>query len=292
MPQAFDAQNPPFDRLSHDEISQVREALDIGYFRPGEAVIEQGKRSENLHVVIKGLVEERDGDTIESALGPKDTFDARSLVHGPAGASFIAAEETLCYLLPKALVLELIAKNTGFAAFFYSEISRKLRSYTPGRDTGGVESTLRARVRDIRLRPAVFVDASMTIKEAGHTMREVNNNTLLVRDGDKVGIITGTDLAKRVVLDERPLSAAIREVCHFDLATIDIDDFIFDAVIAMTHHNRRRLVVEQGGKLVGVLEDIDILGLVAECNSSERMRTASSTLGRATMFIYLPPRSP
>lgn len=263
MPQAFDAQNPPFDRLSHDEISQVRAALDIGYFRPGEAVIEQGKRSENLYVVIKGLVEERDGDTIEAALGPKDTFDARSLVHGPAGASFVAGEETLCYLLPKAVVLELIAKNTGFAAFFYSEISRKLRSYTPGRDTGSVESTLRARVRDVRFRPAVFVDASMTIKEAGHAMREFNNNSLLVRNGDAVGIITGTDLAKRVVLDEQPLSAAIRDVCHFDLATIKLDDFIFDAVIAMTHHNKRRLVIESAGKYVGVIEDIDILGLVA-----------------------------
>ncbi len=263
MAEAFDAQNPPFERLSHDEISQVRAALDIGYFRPGEAIIAQGQRSENLYVVIKGLVEERDGDDIESALGPKDTFDARSLVHGPAGASFVAGEETLCYLLPKALVLELIAKNTGFAAFFYSEISRKLRSYTPGRDTGGVESTLRARVRDVRFRPAVFVDASMTIKEAGHAMREFNSNTLLVRDGEAIGVITRTDLAERVVIDERPLSAAIRDICNFDLATIGIDDFIFDAVIAMTHHNKRRLIIESAGTYVGVIEDIDILGLVA-----------------------------
>jgi CBS domain-containing protein len=103
MPQAFDAQNPPFDRLTHDQINQLRAALDIGYFRPGEAIIEQGQHSENLHVVIKGSVEERDGEKIEAVLGPKDTFDARSLVHGPAGTSFVAADETLCYLLPKAL---------------------------------------------------------------------------------------------------------------------------------------------------------------------------------------------
>jgi CBS domain-containing protein len=263
MPQAFDAQNPPFDRLNHDEIGQVRAALDIGYFRPGEAIIERGQRSEMLHVVIKGLVEEREGDNIEAALGPKDTFDARSLVHGPAGSSFIAAEETLCYLLPKALVLELIAKNTGFAAFFYSEISRKLRTYRPGRDSEVVESTLRARVRDVRYRPAVFVDGATTIEQAGRAMQEHNNNTLLVQEGDAVGIITGTDLAKRIVLNGHSLSTKVREVCHFDLATIRIDDFIFDAVIAMTHHNKRRLVIESNGKYVGVLEDIDILGLVA-----------------------------
>ena len=31
----------------------------------------------------------------------------------------------------------------------------------------------------------------------------------------------------------------------------------------MTHHNKRRLAVESNGQYVGVLEDIDILGLVA-----------------------------
>lgn len=118
-PQAFDAQNPPFDRLTHDQISQL----------PGTL----------------GSIEERDGEKIEAVLGPKDTFDARSLVHGPAGSSFVAADEMLCYLLPKALVLELIAKNTDFVAFFYSEISRKLRSYGLGHDDSGVDSTLRAR---------------------------------------------------------------------------------------------------------------------------------------------------
>jgi CBS domain-containing protein len=263
MPQAFDAQNPPFDRLTHDQISQLRAALDIGYFRPGDAIIEQGQRSENLHIVIKGSVEERDGEKIEAVLGPKDTFDSRSLVHGPAGNSFVAADETLCYLVPKAVVLELIAKNTGFAAFFYSEISRKLRSYAVGRESNGVDSTLRARVRDVRYHPAVFVDGSTTIKQAGRVMRDNNNNTLLIREGSVVGIITGTDLAKRIVLEGHTLSTKIREVCHFDVASINIDDFIFDAVIAMTHHNKRRLAIESNGQYVGVLEDIDILGLVA-----------------------------
>ncbi|MBL8586753.1 MAG: cyclic nucleotide-binding domain-containing protein [Bradyrhizobiaceae bacterium] len=263
MPQAFDAQNPPFDRLSHDQISQLRAALDIGYFRPGEAIIEQGQRSENLHIVIKGSVEERDGEKIEAVLGPKDTFDSRSLVHGPAGTSFVAADETLCYLVPKALVLELIAKNTGFAAFFYSEISRKLRSYGTGREDGGVDTTLRARVRDARYHPAVFVDGATTIKQAGRVMREHNNNTLLIREGNGIGIITGTDLAKRIVLEGHTLSTKIRDVCHFDVVSINIDDFIFDAVIAMTHNNKRRLAIESNGQYVGVLEDIDILGLVA-----------------------------
>src|SRR5262245_20647571 len=135
--QTFDAHNPPFDRLSHREIEDLRAALDIGYFRPGEAIIETGRPSDNLHVIIKGSVEERDGDEIDAVLGPKESFDARSLVHGAAGASFVAAEETLCYLAPKPLVIDLIRRNTGFAAFFYSEISRKLASFSRMQEADG-----------------------------------------------------------------------------------------------------------------------------------------------------------
>src|SRR5215813_11122293 len=108
MPQAFDAHNPPFDRLDSQEIEQLRAA----------------------HVIIKGSVEERDGEELDAVLGPKESFDARALVHGAAGAAFVAAEETLCYLAPKPLILDLIRRNDGFAAFFYSEISNKLASFT------------------------------------------------------------------------------------------------------------------------------------------------------------------
>src|SRR5207248_3149564 len=140
MPQAFDANNPPFDRLNHQEIGELRAALDIGYFRPGETIIDRGEGSVDLHVIIKGSVEERDSDFVVALLGPKESFDARSLVHGAAGGRLVAAEETLCYLVPKAKILDLIGRNPGFAAFFYSEISRKLVSFARRQESEGFES--------------------------------------------------------------------------------------------------------------------------------------------------------
>lgn len=264
MPQAFDAQNPPFDRLTHTQAAKLRDSLDIGYWGPGETIIEQGKSAEKLHVVIKGSVEERDGDEIEAVLGPKDSFDARALVHGAAGSSFVAAEETLCYVAPKDVVLELIRANSAFAAFFYSELSRKLKVYASDGDSkGGVEQVLRARIKDARLHPAVFIDGSATLAETGHTMRDKNQNALFVRDGERVGIVTGMNLSKAAVLNALPLDTPIRDVCHFTIHSVDADDFIFEALIKMTRHNKRRLAVTTGGDFSGILEDIDILGLVA-----------------------------
>src|SRR6266702_4683696 len=86
MPQSFDIHNPPFDRLTHGEANDLRAALDIGYFRPGEVIVEHNAASDQLHVIIKGAVEERDGDEVVARLGPKDSFDARAVVHGAASS--------------------------------------------------------------------------------------------------------------------------------------------------------------------------------------------------------------
>src|SRR5260370_608235 len=263
MPQSFDSPSPPFDRLTHDQINELRSALDIGYFRPGEVIVERNSGSEHLHVIIKGSVEERDDETVEAVLRPKDSFDARAVVHGAAGARFVAAEETLCYLAPRATVLTLIRRNPGFAAFFYSEVSRKLEGSSRWQGPGGVDSVLRARVRDARTRPAVFIDGAQTIEAAGHLMRERDNNALLVCDGERIGIVTGMNLSKAVVLDRRSLDAPVCTVCHFDVVSVAQDAFIFEALILMTRHNKRRLAVRANGSYVSVLEDIGILGLVA-----------------------------
>lgn len=49
----------------------------------------------------------------------------------------------------------------------------------------------------------------------------------------------------------------------FDVVAVEQDDFIFEALILMTRHSKRRLAVRANSSYIGVLEDIDILGLVA-----------------------------
>src|SRR5215212_9145842 len=218
--QGFDALNPPFDRLAHPEVEELKAALDIGYFRPGEVIVQEGRPSDFLHVIIKGAVEDRAGDMLQAVLGPKDTFDSRAVVHGAAGEDFIAAEETLCHLIPQPIIQTLIRRNPAFAAFFYSEVSRKLDALAGHQRSEGVETVLRA----------------------------------LVRDGDRVGVVTGMNLSKAVVLQRLPLDTPIRNISHFDVTAVGSDDFIFEALLLMTRHSRRRLAVRSDGDYVGFLE--------------------------------------
>ncbi len=261
--QDFDTQNPPFDRLTLQEAAELKAALDIAYYAPGDVIVAKGSAAEHLNVVIKGSIEERDGTEVEALLGPRDSFDARAVVHGAAGGTYVAAEETLCHLAPKALVVDLIRRNPAFAGFFYRELSRKLTGYARRQETEGVEQVLRARIREARLHPAVWIDGGCTIREAGLMMAEHNTNALLVRDADRVGVVTGMNLSKAAVLNELPLATPVCEICSYAPIAVDADDFVFEALIKMTRHGKRRLAVMSKGDYVGMLEDIDILGLVA-----------------------------
>jgi CBS domain-containing protein len=262
--QGFDALNPPFDRLSRAETDALSATMDIGYFAPGATIVNAGEGSDCLHVIIKGAVEERNGPEVAAVLGPKDTFDSGAVVHGSASASFVATEETLCFLLPKETILQLVKKNQAFAAFFYSDLSRRLDAFAEQRSgSSGLESVLRTRIKDARASKAVFIDGSATIEQAGHAMHQNDCNALFVKDDGRTGIVTGMTISKAVILKRLPLETPVRDVSHFDVAAVDGDDFIFDALLGMTRSKRRRLAIRADDSYAGILEDIDILELFA-----------------------------
>ncbi|MER2606806.1 MAG: DUF294 nucleotidyltransferase-like domain-containing protein [Siculibacillus sp.] len=264
MPRSFDTKSPPFDRLSEAEAAELVAGLDIGYWHAGQSVLQRGAASDHYHVVLKGAVEERDDEGhVVAVLGAKETFGARAVVHGGAGAHYVAAEETLTYLVPRDLLRSLIQRNPAFAAFFYSDISRKLEEAAKGDKGQGIEGVLRARISEARLRAPVFIDATATIEETEQRMSDTDTNSLLVRDATRVGIVTRTNLSKAVILAKLPLTTPIGECTSWNLIAVDENEFVFDALIVMTRHNKRRLVVTRGGEKTGILEDIDILGMFA-----------------------------
>ena len=263
MAQHFDVKNAPFDRLTADEADVVRDALDIAYFRPNETIVGRGAAPDSLFIVIKGLVEERDGDDLVALRGPGDAFDSRALVQGGASHAFVAREETLCNLLPRDLTLRLINQNPRFASFFYLDIARKLDAGLREEEGARFAPLLGARVRDMFLHPAEFIDATKTIADAGARMQTVNCYALFVREAETVGILTRTDLLNATILDRRPIDSPVGPLAHSPIVSVTPDDFLSTALLKMTKHNKRRVAVAENGAFVGVLEDIDLLSFLA-----------------------------
>ncbi|HME82970.1 MAG TPA: DUF294 nucleotidyltransferase-like domain-containing protein, partial [Roseiarcus sp.] len=262
MAQHFDPKNAPFDRLSADEVGMVRDALDIAYFRPNETIIGRHGAPDSLYVVIKGAVEERDGDDLVALRGPGDTFDTRAIVQGHGSNAFVAREETLCNLVPRDVTLRLIDQNPRFASFFYLDIARRLDAVSREEEAARFAPLLGARVDEMFLHPAVFVDATDSIAAVGARMHEIGCYAVFVR-GDGVGIVTRSDLLDAVILERRGVESSIGPLARQPIVCVAPDDLISTALLRMTKHNKRRVAVAENGGFVGVLEDIDLLSFLA-----------------------------
>ncbi len=265
MPKSFNFSDPPFDCLTPAEQELVRSSLDIAFFAEGEQIIGTDVPSEHLYVVIKGYVEERDGEDVVAICGPDDVFDARGLVMGDASHnSFVVREEAICYVLPKSVVLDLTKANAAYGAYFYQDLSQKLSRLSERSRARELNWLMMARVRDAYIHPAYYVEATDTVRTAGREMRDRKVNALIVRNGARSGIVTGMNLTKALVLDEQPLTAPIGDFAHFDLVTVRADEFLYNALILMTRHSIRRVVVvDEDDQIIGTLDEIDLLSFLS-----------------------------
>jgi CBS domain-containing protein len=263
MPNAFDFTASPFDCLDADEQRLVRDSVDIAYFPEGTTILDLSTEPTHLFVVIKGHVSQFDGDELAATYGPNDCFDGRSLVAGRASSRFVAAEEVLAYQLAKAAVQALISGNASFGALLFSDLSHKLGALAQRHSQREMHALTTSRVDAAFLRPATVVDGSTSIVGVAAAMQAQHSSSVLVRDGERLGIFTNTGL-QRAIVDGRALDAlAVRELATFELVRIAPDAPLFDALTLMIQHQVHRLVVSEGERIVGLLEQLDLLSFLS-----------------------------
>jgi CBS domain-containing protein len=121
---------------------------------------------------------------------------------------------------------------------------------------------LTARVRDAALRIPLEVDAGTDIVAVCRLLAQAGRTGTLVRDGDRLGIFTTTDL--RDALAREAMPATVGEMSHFDLYDVDADADLFEALWLMLRHRVHRLLVrDASGAVLGVLGQAELVGSVA-----------------------------
>ena len=297
MPNAFDFSASPFDCLDAAEQRIVRESVDIAYFPEGETILEPGVEPSHLFVVIKGHVSQFEGEESVATYGPNDCFDGRSLVAGRASSRFVAAEEVLAYQLAKSAVNALISNNATFGALLFSDLSNKLLALAQRGSQREVHALTMSRVREAFLRPAHIVDGGTDIVGVAKVMHEHRAASILVRDSERLGIFTNTGL-QRAIVDGRPLSTIpVRDIASFPLVTIAPDAPLFDALALMIEHQVHRLVVADGDRIDGLLEQLDLLSFlsnhsylitvqIVQAQDIEALKAAAAKVTKLIALLY------
>jgi CBS domain-containing protein len=105
------------------------------------------------------------------------------------------------------------------------------------------------------------IDADKSVAYAAKMMKEEDVGLAPIVEGDRlIGTLTDRDIATRVVAEGRdPEATTAREVASKDVVTVDPQQDLDEALRLMSQHQVRRLpVVEEDGRLVGVVAQADV----------------------------------
>jgi CBS domain-containing protein len=124
-------------------------------------------------------------------------------------------------------------------------------------------SLMASRVGDAFLRKPFFVDGATDIVTVCRKLARRGLGEALVRDGARIGVFTTTDLRDALLRPDPPAELAVRQVATFEAWSVSVDDELFEAMLLMLRHRIHRVVVRDGGTIIGILGQLELMTFVA-----------------------------
>jgi len=258
---AFLKRHIPFTVLDDETVERIAHAVDVTYVKGGTQITKFGDPLDYWYVLRQGTVEiyRRDG-TLYNRLSEGDYFGESGLlqrrtVRLPATAK----EDSLLYLIPAELFLEIFEKHPAFADLV--EVDDRIRLRSAVSKSEQANELMTTQVDAILTRGPVSAASSTELAEAARIMTEHDVSALLVTDENSniIGIITDSDIRSRAVAQGLSIHAPIESFMTQNPVVVRSDQQAFEALLAMLHNNVHHLPVVRHGKPVGVLELSDIL---------------------------------
>jgi CBS domain-containing protein len=266
---------PPFQFLKEDELKGIAASLTMNFYPKDTLILSQGdKNVDALRIIKKGAVKvfikDASGEEIVvDYRGEGDNFGLWSIVSDEGQkTNVIATEDTICYLLNKDKVLQLLDKNAAFTEYFLkSHLTKYLdRTYKEMHSKslflGSSDRLLfTTQIGDIATKEVITVKEDIPIQEAAQIMAKNKISSLIIFDEKNipVGIVTDRDIREKVVAKGRDVNEPIKNIMSLPLIWVDARDYCFEAVLKMIRHNIHHVLVVRDEKLKGVITNHDLM---------------------------------
>lgn len=255
----------PFENLTKSELEDFTNNIDILYLKKGEVLQDKGKEPRNLYFIIKGLVQEKNDDEIVSIYSNNEFFDPISLIENFSKNSFVTAQETICYTLPREIFIKAIRKNRALESFFFQSISQKLNANISNEKNKELTNLMVAKVKDAHVHRAVIVPYETSIFNAVKVIKKEKVPTLLLKDEKgEYHIVTDSDFRERVILNRMDFDDIVGKISNKGLVYVNENDFLFNAQLIMARHGLKRVVVKNDNdEISGIIDQISLSSFFA-----------------------------
>ena len=133
-------------------------------------------------------------------------------------------------------------------------------------------------ISDVMTQNPSTVESNQTIVDAAKLMKTEDVGLVPIVEGQKlIGTITDRDIAIKVVAAGKdPQSTKVQEIASTNLVTVDPQQDLDEALRLMARHQVRRLpVVEEDGKIVGVVAQADVAEHASDQQTGELVEEIS-----------------
>ena len=287
----------PFEKLTEFELEKALKNMDIAYYPKDTVLISPEKISDYYFIIIKGEVNEYNNDELTFVYHEQDGFDADSLIYHKTESKFVVNEDLICYELKKSIFMDLISTNKKFESFFLKNLTARFQTLKNKEYGSEISSFMFARVCDAYMHEPCIVETNVSIKDAIAKSITTDTATIIVKDNDKYGVVTDSDLKKDVLLAGKDLSSPVGEIAKFPFICVQKDDFLFSVLLLIVKHSIKRVGVLEDGKIVGLLNQMDILSFFANhshivtvkidrAKTIEELREASEDVNKTIKSLY------
>ncbi len=273
----FFANIMPFKELDHETLHRMARHVKVDFFPKGIRLFQAGE-TEISHLFfiqqggVKSFIKDDEGEvTLKDYRGEGDYIGALSIIRGTkASLDVETVEDTFCFLLPKAVFLDLINTQPGFSQYYLKSFSEKfvdtayaeLRHHKMTRRGDENLYLFSMEVGDIVKKTLHKVPANSSIQQAAEKMASFRAGSLLIHKlglpEEVIGIITDRDLTCKVLAPGRDYNEPVSNIMSSPVATVLSQSTCFDALLKMMSSSIHHLAVERRGKIIGIITSHDI----------------------------------
>lgn len=255
----------PFENLTKSQLDLFVDNIDISYFKENETIQSQGEEPTNLYFILKGLVQEKNDDEVLSIFSKNEVFDAISLIENYSKNSFVTAQETICYCLPRKIFIKILHENPQLESYFFQSISDKLNNHILHEKNKDMANIMIAKVKDAKIHKAIVVDDEKTIFEAATIIKKEKVPTLLLQDkNNQLYVVTDSDFRQKVILNRMDFDDKVIKIASKGIISINENDFLFNAQLLMAKHGIKRVIVTNDeNEIIGILDQISLSSFFA-----------------------------
>jgi CBS domain-containing protein len=124
-------------------------------------------------------------------------------------------------------------------------------------------------LRDVMVREVVKGAMNLNVMEAAKLMRKHDVDSIVVlNNGEPVGIVTEGDIIRELVSkDIKSSTVKLKDIMTTPLITASTNDRLSDIAKKMATERIKRIPVIDGGELVGIVADVNVISVSSEMNS-------------------------